>query len=161
MWVEVSVFNKVCQMRSRTVMNLSNQKDLYSTTPALLETAESGCMLWTVSDLVAWMTISHNKNRLWQDEVSASCHHILKDCHISFTQHEQGHFTWFHFQGATVDLDVKPFRCCITEVFKHAVHSFCDVIRYRLVQFHPAVHHHTPIPEVENFQLLKSSQIGL
>ncbi len=75
--------------------------------------------------------------------------------------HKQGHFTWFYFQGATVDLDVEPFGCCAAEVFKHAVNGLCDVIRYRFVQFHPAVYHNTAVPKVENFQLLKSGQIGL
>lgn len=77
------------------------------------------------------------------------------------TPPKQGHFTWFYFQGATVDLDVEPFGRCAAEVFEHTVNGLCDVIRYRFVQFHPAVHHNTAVPKVENFQLLKSSQIGL
>lgn len=75
--------------------------------------------------------------------------------------YKRGHFTWFYFQRAAVDLDVQPFRRCIAEVFKHTVNSLCDIVRYRLVQFHSAVNHNTAVPEVENFQLLKSSQIGL
>lgn len=74
---------------------------------------------------------------------------------------KQEHLTWFYFQGATVNFNIKPFGSCITEVFKHAVHCFCDIIRYGLVQFHPAVYHNTSIPEVKNFQLLKSRQVGL
>lgn len=41
------------------------------------------------------------------------------------------------------------------------MYGFCDVVRYRFVQFHPAVYHNAAVPEVENFQLLESSQIGL
>lgn len=70
-------------------------------------------------------------------------------------------FTWFYFQGATVDLDVKPLRRRAAEVLEHTVDRFCDVVRYRFVQFHPAVYHNAAVPEVENFQLLESSQIGL
>lgn len=39
--------------------------------------------------------------------------------------------------------------------------GFCDIIGHRLVQFHPAVHHNAAVPEVENLQLLESSQVGL
>lgn len=75
--------------------------------------------------------------------------------------YKQRHFTWFHLQGATVNLDVEPFRRRAAEVFEHTVDSFCDIIRYRFVQFHLAVHHDAAVPEVEDFQLLKSGQIGL
>lgn len=79
-------------------------------------------------------------------------------CTFTAAQHK---LTWFYVQGATVDLDVEPFGSCIAEVFEHTVHCFCDVVRYGLVQFHPAVNHNTSVPEVKDFQLLKSSQVGL
>lgn len=41
------------------------------------------------------------------------------------------------------------------------MYGFRDIVRYRFVQFHPAVYHNAAVPEVENFQLLESSQIGL
>ena len=41
------------------------------------------------------------------------------------------------------------------------MYGFRDVVRYRLVQFHPAVYHNAAVPEVENLQLLESRQIGL
>lgn len=41
------------------------------------------------------------------------------------------------------------------------MHSLGHIIRYWLVQFHLAVYHDAAIPEVEDLQLLKSSQIGL
>lgn len=70
-------------------------------------------------------------------------------------------FTWFYFQGAAVNLDVEPLRRRAAEVLEHAVYGFRDVVRYRLVQFHPAVYHNAAVPEVENLQLLESRQIGL
>lgn len=69
--------------------------------------------------------------------------------------------TWLYFQGATVNLDVEPFGRRTAEVFKHTVDGFCDIIGHRLVQLHPAVHHNAAVPEVENLQLLESSQVGL
>lgn len=71
------------------------------------------------------------------------------------------HFTWFHLQGAAVNLDVQPFGRGTAEVFQHAVDGFGHVVRYRLVQLHPAVYHNAAVPEVEDFQLPESSQIGL
>lgn len=74
---------------------------------------------------------------------------------------DEVYFTWFDFQGATVDLDVEPLGRGAAEVFQDAVHRLRDVVRHRLVQLHPAVHHNAAVPEVEDFELLKSSQIGL
>lgn len=71
------------------------------------------------------------------------------------------HLTWFYFQRPTVDLNVEPLGGGAAEVLEHAVDGLGDVIRHRLVQLHPAVDHHTAVPEVEDFQLLESGQIGL
>lgn len=69
--------------------------------------------------------------------------------------------TWFYLQRATVDLNVKPLGGGAAEVLEDTVDRLGDVIRHRLVQLHPAVHHHAAVPEVEDFQLLESGQIGL
>lgn len=73
----------------------------------------------------------------------------------------RSNLTWLYFQGATVNLDVEPFGRCAAEVFQHTVDGFCDIVGHRLVQLHPAVHHDAAVPEVENLQLLESSQVGL
>lgn len=77
------------------------------------------------------------------------------------TGNTQRLFTWFHLQRATVDLDVEPLGRGAAEVLQHAVNGLGHVVRHRLVQLHPAVHHHAAVPEVEDFQLLESGQIGL
>lgn len=69
--------------------------------------------------------------------------------------------TRLHFQRPTVDLNVEPLGGGAAEVLEHAVDSLGDVVRHRLVQLHPAVHHHTAIPEIEDFELLEAGQIGL
>lgn len=71
------------------------------------------------------------------------------------------HLTWFYFQRPTVDLNVEPLGGGAAEVLEHAVDGLGDIIRHRLVQLHPAVDHHTAVPEVEDFQLLEPGQIGL
>lgn len=156
MWMKVSAFSKVCIMRSHTVVNSAKQKDasdINCTSPTDCKRQQSvnACgaqALWPCSmNEHVNATIDHGFFYTWW-------------CRKSF-YNKQWHFTWFHFQGATVNLNVKPFRCRTAEVFKHAVNSFCDIIRYRFVQLHPAVYHNTAVPEVENFQLLESSQIGL
>lgn len=69
--------------------------------------------------------------------------------------------TWLYFQRAAVDLDVQPLGRRTAEVLQHTLDGFRHVIGDRLVQLHPAVHHNAAVPEVENLQLLESSQVGL
>lgn len=69
--------------------------------------------------------------------------------------------TWLYFQRAAVDLNVQPLGRSAAEVLQHTLDGFRHVIGDRLVQLHPAVHHNAAIPEVENLQLLESSQVGL
>lgn len=69
--------------------------------------------------------------------------------------------TWLYLQGATVNLDVEPFGRRAAEVLEHTVDGIRHVIGHRLVQLHPAVHHNAAVPEVEDLQLLESSQVRL
>lgn len=79
---------------------------------------------------------------------------------ISYIRHTD-HLTWFDLQRATVNLNVEPFGRGVAEVFQHAVHGLRHVVRHRLVQLHLAVYDNAAVPEVEDFQLLESRQIGL
>lgn len=41
------------------------------------------------------------------------------------------------------------------------MYCFCDIVWHCPGKFHFAVYNHTSVPEVENFQVLKTGKVGL
>lgn len=50
---------------------------------------------------------------------------------------------------------------CVSEVFQDQVDCIVDAARQRPPKLHPAVDHDTPIPEVQDLQILEVSKVGL
>ncbi len=50
---------------------------------------------------------------------------------------------------------------CVTEVLQDQIDGGGDTLWHRLAKFHPAVDHNAPIPEVQDLQVLKVTQVRL
>lgn len=69
--------------------------------------------------------------------------------------------TWLDIQWVFIDGQVHSLVSGVTEVLQDQIDSGGDALLHRLSKFHPAVDHDAPIPEVQDLQVLKVTQVGL
>lgn len=77
---------------------------------------------------------------------------FTKTLHRQSTDHQP---TRLHVQRVLIDGQVHSLVSCVTEVLQDQVDSGGDATRHRFPKFHPAVDHNAPVPEVQDFQVLK------
>lgn len=76
-----------------------------------------------------------------------------------FKLHFPSVLTRFHIQGVFINGQVHGVICSVAEIFQDHVHSVGDIPRHRFGKFHSTVHHNAAISEVQDFQILESSEI--
>lgn len=67
--------------------------------------------------------------------------------------------TSFDIQRAGIYLQVKPLGRGIAKLLQYTSHRLGDVVRYLLLKLHLAIHHHAPVPEIEDLELFESCQV--
>lgn len=69
--------------------------------------------------------------------------------------------TWLDVQWVFIDGQVHGLVSSVTEVLQDQIDSGGDALLHRLSKFHPAVDNDAPVPEVQDLQVLKVTQVGL
>lgn len=69
--------------------------------------------------------------------------------------------TRLDIQRVLINGQVHGLVGCVTEIFQDQIDGGGDATRHRFPKFHPAVDHDAPIPEVQDLQVLKVTQVGL
>lgn len=69
--------------------------------------------------------------------------------------------TWFHIQWVLINSQVHGLVSRVAEILQDQVDGRCYTFLHWFAKFHPTVDHNTPIPEVQDLQVLKMSQVGL